>query len=91
MSKILIFPIHAIRKRFLANANVERTKADIYNMDEVRDVRGLVAGGQGGLSPGLMFMLRTIGLNSSQDVYKETVLQTLKAIKEERYTPKKNM
>ena len=78
-----------IRKRFLRNANVERTPADMYNMEEVRDVRGLVTGGLGGLSPGLMFMLRSIGLNSKPDVYKETVLQTLKAIKEESETPKK--
>ena len=84
-------PIHAIRKRFLQNANVQRTSSDIYNMEEVGDVRRLVAGGVGGLSPGLMFMLRTIGQNSSHDVYKETVLQTLKAIKEERDTPKKRM
>ena len=38
----------------------------------------------GGLSPGLMFILRTIGLNSRHDVYKEAVLQTLAALRKER-------
>ena len=38
----------------------------------------------GGLSPGLLFMLRTVGKNSSPDVYKEAVLQTLAEIREER-------
>ena len=42
-----------------------------------------------GLSPGLMFMLRTIGQNSRHDVYKEAVLQTLAAIRGERKATKK--
>ena len=38
----------------------------------------------GGLGPGLLFMLRTIGKNSSPDVYREAVLQTLAAVREDR-------
>ena len=46
--------------------------------------RGVVLGRGRGLSPGLLFMLRTVGKNSSPDVYKEAVLQTLAEIREER-------
>ena len=42
-----------------------------------------------GLSPGLMFMLRTVGGNCGSDVYKEAVLQTLHALREERKAAKR--
>ena len=38
----------------------------------------------GGLNPGLVFMMRTIMQNSSCDVYKKTVLQTLTTIKDRK-------
>ena len=42
-----------------------------------------------GLSPGLMFMLRTVGGNCGREVYKEAVLQTLYAVREERKAAKR--